>query len=227
MKAESFGYKNAWVAVKGVSPEAVAEALALRNVRPSDWDGGLKAAYEFPITCSVFVMPPVDGWVLCVGLPLFAPFDERPPVFGLRAAEWAARLQTEVQFFSTHRVVEAHGWARARPTGLERAYAYVGESGEKTADEGPQTPEERALGFAFFDPGSDEAQDDSYWDRDDLVHVGEEHVMALAGRWSVDPTTLGELELEVGDGLLGDFGDPPVPVPSAAIQRRKPWWKIW
>src|SRR5512136_620999 len=139
MKAESFGYKNAWIAAKDVRPEAVAQALSLRNVREADWETGIRAAYEYPFTSAVFVSPPIDGWVLCVGLPLFAPVDARPPIFGLCTAEWAAQLQTEVQYFCTHRVVEAHAWARARPTGLERAYVFVGESGEKVLDVGAQT----------------------------------------------------------------------------------------
>lgn len=38
--------------------------------------------------------------------------------------------------------------APARTRGLERAYAYLGESGDKVVDEGAETAEERALGFA-------------------------------------------------------------------------------
>lgn len=226
MKAESFGYKTAWIAVRGVRPAALAEALALRAVREGDWETGLAAAYD-DATGAVFVTPIIDGWVLCVGFALTAPIDERPPSFGVRAAEWAARLQTEVQYFATHRVVEAHGWARARPSGLERAYLYVGESGEKVLDEGPPTAEERALGFAFFDPASAEATADGYWERRDLVHPGEEHVMALAGRWSLDPSVLGDRDLDLGSGLIGEFGDPRPAAPPPAGPSSKPWWKVW
>jgi hypothetical protein len=227
MKADSFGYKNAWLAIKDVRSEAVAEALSLRSVRSADWETGIKAAYEYPITCAVFVTPPIDGWVFCVGFPLFAPVDARPPALGLRASEWAQKLQTEVQYFSTHRIVEAHAWARARPSGLERAYVYVGESGEKVLDLGAQTPEERELGFAFFDPSNDEAQTEGYWERQDLTHVGEEHVMALAARWSIDPSSLAERDLDVGNGLVGDFGEVPLPQPSTPRATRKSWWKVW
>lgn len=201
--------------------------MSLRNVRPCAWDIGVTAAYEYPVTCSVFVTPPIDGWVLCVGFPLFTPVDVRPPAFGALTAEWAASLQTEVQYFSTNRIAEAHAWARARPHGLERAYAYLGESGVKVVDEGAQTAEERALGFAFFDPTSPEAHADDYWERQDLTHVGEEHVMALAARWSVDPSSLGERDVDVGEGLLADFGEPPAPVPRQATREQKPWWKFW
>ena len=227
MKAESFGYKNGWIAARDVQPAAVADALSLRNVRPADWNVGLEAAYDYPAMRSVFVTPPIDGWVLCVGLPLMA-LDESSLV--LRLPEWAARLGTEVQYFATHRVTEAHTWARARPAGLERGYSYVGETGEKLLDHGPPTAEERALGFAFFDPNHGE-DDAAYWARQDLTFPGEEHVMALAGQWSVDPTTLQERELDVGDGLIGDFGDAPSaprpPGAPAAKPAKNRWWKFW
>lgn len=49
MNAESFGYKNAWIAAKDVRPEAVAHALSLRNVRAADWeDRGEKVDEAFP-----------------------------------------------------------------------------------------------------------------------------------------------------------------------------------
>jgi len=79
---------------------------------------------------------------------------------------------------------------RARATGIERAFLWLGESGEKPLDIGRPTAEEEALGFAFFDPESSEAEAEGYWEREDLTHVGEEHVMQLAARWSVDPSTL-------------------------------------
>jgi hypothetical protein len=226
MKAESFGYKNAWLAAKNTSPEAFAEALSLRNVRPCDWTSGLAAAYD-DAAGSVFITPAIDGWVLCVGWPLVALADARPPDYGPFASELAATLRTEVQYFATHRVVEAHGWARATPSGLARAYLFVGESGEKVLDIGGQTDEEKALGFAFFDPESVDAGDDGYWERTDLTHAGEEHVMLLAGRWSVDPSTLSDRALEVAEGLRGDFGTSPAVSSPPAGDPGKPWWKVW
>jgi hypothetical protein len=225
VKAESFGYKNAWIAVRSTDSNAVATALQLRNARASDWEEGIAAAYKYPIGNSVFVTPPIDGWILCVGYPLFAAVDARPPSFGEEAGKLASLLGCEVQYFSTHRVVSAHAWARARPSGLERAYSYVGESGEKTLDLGVPSPEERALAFAFFDPTSPEAQQDSYWDREDLKYPDEEHVMALAGAWSIDPSALEGRNLETVAGLLGDYG-PEVSQPPV-VPKGKPWWHLW
>ena len=229
MKAESFGPKNAWVAFHTGDQAAVLQALPLRNPRPASWTEGLEAAYEYPFGCSVFVTPPIDGWTLCVGLPLSAAVDARPPAFGDDAAAWAKQLDCEVQYFATHRVVEAHAWARARPTGLERAYAFVGESGEKVLEIGAPTAEERQLGFAFFDPTSAEAeaQGEDYWGRQDLTFPNEQHVLAVAGQWSVDPSLLEERGLEVAEGWIGDYGEPPAAPPPVALAPARPWWKFW
>lgn len=216
MRAESFGYKTAWFAARGVSAEAFIAALRLQNVRRCDWSDGIEAAYD-DAKPAVFVTPAIDGWVLALGYPLLVMADAQAPNYATRTAELAARLQTEVQYFATHRVVEAHAWARANASGIERAYGYVGESGEKPVDIGEQTLEERALGFAFFDPESPEAEADDYWERDDLTLVGEEHVMKLAARWSIDPCTLWERELDVDQGWIGQLG----------AARQRPWWKLW
>jgi hypothetical protein len=226
LKADSFGFKNAWVAFKTDDPAAVAKALSLRNPRPSSWAEGVAAAYEYP-ECSVFVTPPIDGWVLCVGFVLTAGVDASPPTFGDDAAAWAKTLGCEVQYFATHRVVEAHAWARARPSGLERAYSFLGESGEKRLDVGPPTSEEQQLGFAFFDPTSAAAAADAYWARQDLTFPNERHVMALAGRWSLDPSTLDQRDIEVGEGLIGDYVELPAPPPPVVESPSKPWWKVW
>jgi hypothetical protein len=206
LQGQGFGYKNGWIAAKGVAPAAAAEALSLRNVRPAGWPEGIEAAYEHPGARSVFITPPVDGWVLCVGLPIaFLDMDE----VCARLTDWAARLGTEVQFFATHRVTEAHFWARARPSGLERAYGYVGETGETVMDQGPRTAEELALDLDIPDEGD---------------------VMALAAAWSVDPTSFEERDIGTGDGLLADMDAPPEaprPAPLRPAAAKKPWWKLW
>lgn len=229
MKATSFGYKNAWLAVKSSDSERVARALGLADTSPADWTTGVAVAYEWPGTV-VFVSPPVDGWTLCVGTALFPYADRRPPQFGDLAVRLSSTLKTEVQFFATHRVVEAHAWARATPQGLARAYLYVGESGETVLNLGAPAAEEQALGFAFFDERSPEAETEGYWERHDLCYPREEHVMKLAGKWSVDPSALEERNLEVGSGLVGRFPESQPEHPADAGPARaqtRPWWKLW
>ena len=77
---------------------------------------------------------------------------------------------------------------------------------ELALDPYPALAEERALGFT--DPG-------------------EEHVMALAAAWSVDPTSLEERDVGGEDGLLGDFEAPADPRPPGPPPAKKPWWRFW
>ena len=194
-----FGYKTAWIAAHTSEGPRLGAALGVRNPAPSPAEPAIAAACS--ATGKAFVTPPIDGWTLCVSDSLLELADVRPPEFGPLAERLSRELGCEVQFFASHRVVEEHAWARAQGGKLVRAYLFVGDQGEKVVDVGPATAEERELGFAFFDPSSPDADADEYWERQDLTYVGEEHVMALAGRWSVNPTELDE----IGDGILGDL----------------------
>jgi len=194
-----FGYKTAWIAAHTQDGVRLCGALGLRNTVPCAAEVGIAAACSS--SRKAFVAPPVQGWSLCVANGFFQVADSRPPEFGELAARLSAELECEVQFFASHRVVEAHAWARARAGKLVRAYLYVGEQGEKVVDVGAPTAEERELGFAFFDPSSPDANTNTYWGREDLQYPDEEHVVLLAGRWSVNPVDLNDL----GSGTLADI----------------------
>ncbi len=207
MKAERFGYKNAWVAIRSGNHAAIVDGLPLRDLRPADWASGIAAAYENPFGPSVFMTPPIDGWTLVVGCPFLRAADGSPPVLDELVASWAQAIGCEVQFYVTHRGVEAHGWARATPGGSVRAFVY--EAGQGVVLEvGERTPEERAAKA--------------------LKRPTEDHVMDLAAKWSVDPSVLDQRELEVGPGFLASFGDapPPEPTPPEPLLV-KPWWQFW
>ncbi|MBI2214268.1 MAG: hypothetical protein HYU52_11535 [Acidobacteria bacterium] len=225
MEIDGFGYKNMWFAVKNGEAEEIIRALGLEPGGKCAWSEGLEAAYEFG-SGKVFVTPRLDGWTICVGTGLF-PFEERDR-FVEETTKLAVALGTEVQFFATHRVVEAHAWARATPNGLVRAYRFVGERGETSTDIGAETTEERELGFRFFDERSQDARQDGYWDRTDLSFPNEESVMLLAGKWSVDPTKLDGREVGDGVGMLATVpgGEKSVSHPSP-LNSSRPWWKFW
>ena len=221
-----FGYKTAWIAARTSDGARLGGALGLRNLAPSASETAVAAACGS--RGKAFVTPPIEGWSLCVSDGLFAFADTRPPEFGELTAKLSAHLGCEVQFFASHRVLEAHGWARAVGGTLVRAYLYVGEQGEKVIEVGPPTAEERELGLAFFDPTSPDASTDGYWERDELQHVDEEHVMMLAGRWSLNPTELDGM----GDGILGDMSERPsrgtaASNPATSPGPAKAWWKFW
>lgn len=172
-----FGYKTAWFAVRTDDPHAVAGALRLRDIRTSTWSAGVEAAYG---EC-VFVTPPIDGWVLAVGSS-FAPLGiAREPCLGaLRAL--SVRFG-DAQYFATHRVVELCAWARAADGQLRRAYCFTGETGETMWDEGTRVDGEPAIG-------------PNEW-------PGEQEVLALAQRWSLDPTKMEEMHLPPSLGQAG------------------------
>lgn len=225
MRLGGFGYKNAWFAVKGGEAGKMVRALAFEPGGLCEWSRGIDAAYESG-SRQVFITPEIDGWTICVGTDLLDLADDNR--FAELTGALAVTLQTEVHFFATHRVVEAHAWARATPEGLVRAYRFIGERGETATDVGAPTQEEQELGFRFFDERSAEAEDDEYWDREDRSFPTEENVMLLAGRWSLDPTLLEGRDIENSVGLLAKVPGSSEPAsPVKPVTTKKPWWRFW
>jgi hypothetical protein len=197
----SFGYKMAWLAINEASPEPLVAELGLSEVVRANWSSGISAVYDDMTT--VYVSPPVGGWVLVVGLQLPELGSDLAPV---RCGEFLQNLANkyeDVQYFATHRVVEYHAWSRYVKGKHVRSYAYLGERGETLLDLSEQSFEEVQLGFRFFDEHSQEASRDSYWEREDLRFPREDDVMKLAGKWSLDPTSLDGSDAEPSLGWLG------------------------
>ncbi|WIM94608.1 hypothetical protein ACTOB_006647 [Actinoplanes oblitus] len=168
-----FGGKQAWLAVAGRDQDAIRSALGLRDLGPVRWRDGLDLAH---LTGDrVAITPPLPGardtsWVLAAGHWLIS---SAPDVVAL-----SATLDTEVQYFATHRVTELHRWQRAVRGDLVRAFGYVGQTGEVTSWFGEPGPAEREAGL----PGT--------LDDESTVLVAERDVFRVAGAWSIDPTTL-------------------------------------
>ncbi|GAB2622558.1 hypothetical protein Aab01nite_26510 [Paractinoplanes abujensis] len=174
-----FGGKQAWLAVRTDDRDGgagnVLAALGLRDLGPVPWRDGIDLAHL--TDDRVAVTPPLPGardqrWVLATGRYLMRP--ETP----VDVVALSATLGTEVQFFATHRVTELHRWQRAAEGELIRAFGYVGQTGDVTSWHGEPDPAERDAGL----PG--------VLDDETTVLVGEKDVLAVAGAWSVDPTTL-------------------------------------
>jgi len=186
-RPRSFGPRTVWLAFRGATPQAVAKALDLREVAPLPWTAGLVGAYAG----RVFVTPPVDGWVLATSTQL-------PDTGGGQHADGATPLLErlshefdEVQYFGTHEDIGWHAWARYVNGAATRKFAYLGAQGAILWNEGDPSPAERALNLDFGLPAV----------RDGAVPE-EANVFALAAKWSVDPSTLGQ-RLEPGVGLAG------------------------
>lgn len=185
-----FGVRSVWFVVRSANPVAVARELDLKSLHRAEWQAGVNAMYddygkgEFR---AVFVSPPASAWVFAVGWGLLR--GERRPhedvqrfMIPLRRLIRLSRRFGEAQFYSSHHVVEAHAWARARAGVVERAYAYVGDRGEVATDIGTRTAAERGI---------------------DLAHPSEFDVFRIAGTWSLDPMHLDRLPAARQTGLLG------------------------
>ncbi|GAA3208268.1 hypothetical protein [Dactylosporangium siamense] len=171
--AAAFGYKCCWLAVRDGRLDEVAAAVGLLGAQPVDWYDGVQAAYDE----QVFVSPPTAGWVFVVGAVLS--FD------GLAVADLSARLGTEVQFFGTHRGSEYHEWALATGGRLVRHLRCDG----TLEQQGQPTAVETDLGVPAM------TEDD--WD------IDEDTVMRVAAAWSIDPTTLQQVESTAPAGVAG------------------------
>jgi hypothetical protein len=191
--ARGFGYTTMWLAVRRQPTKAVAGALALAHVRRTDWNAGVAAAYAD----SVFVTPPLGAWTLAVGvrLPDFTAGNA-----GLNRLAALSRALGEVQFFGTHRNIEVHAWAKAVNGNVVRAYRFVADQRKITRFVGEPTPDEWALAIGTAAPVG---RQDDWWE----TIPDEDGVLALAGRWSLDPRNL-DGGRPPGAGLVGDLPSP-------------------
>jgi hypothetical protein len=194
---EPFGYKIAWFAVRSEDPRKVAAALELTNVQPAGWKYGVAHAYgDVDKDYRVFVSPPVRGWVLALGLPILFEADDHAKT---RMIELSRKFG-EAQFFGSMRVSDVYVWGKAVDGRVVR-YFYEGDGNRRV--EGKETSEEVGLAFRFFDESSPEAKDPKYWERKDLRFPGEECVLQVAAKWSIDPSQLDKMGLEPSQGLIG------------------------
>jgi hypothetical protein len=179
----TFGYKTSWLAIDSEDTQAVVQALGLIRVERSSWAEGL---YK-----GTFVAPPILGWTLVEGI--------RPeagdPKFRFFLEGLSSRF-SEVQYFGTHRVVGYQAWAMAVDGRVVRGYGWLGERGEVLLDVGAKTPEEEELGFRFIN------LDTADGDWEGVETPGEEDVMRIAGRWSLNPQEIDAYESK-GVGFLG------------------------
>lgn len=209
-----FGYKTAWFAIHSQDTRAVAGALELLDIRPANWVYGVWHAIESDDDdYAVFVTPPVNGWTLAVGVPILYESDDNAAA---RMVELSRKFG-EAQFFASMRVSNSYVWARAAGGELVRHF-YEGDG--QRHEHGEETQEERALELRFFDPSAPESSDAEYWKRVNLVFVDEKHVLQVAGKWSVDPSKLGELGVAPSLGLLGNASASYPPKPQFAPRKK-------
>ncbi|MEW6158180.1 MAG: hypothetical protein AB1813_12150 [Verrucomicrobiota bacterium] len=189
-----FDFPCRWLAIKSTNLSAVQSALGLHNPKPCSWCDGLSSLEDHKL----FLSPPVQGWILAIGNGLPDPGEDIDDCYRLIVK--LSRELGQVQFFSTNRIVNYHGWVRAERGRIVRAYAWAGET---LWNQGTPTAAETDLGMRCFD----------YGERAEILSINQvdsnlsnsEKVSALAARWSIDPTTLDETVFSSGQGIAGDW----------------------
>jgi hypothetical protein len=191
-----FGYKIMWIAVKTDNQKLVAQTIGLKTTKPSNWKNGIDKAYGD----AIFIAPAIDNWTLIVGMGLPSG-DSKDSID--QVSDLLNRLSKqfgEAQFFCTHRVVEYHCWIKSINGEIDRIYSYLGERGENIVIKGQPTAIEKK--YNLIDTFSEEAKNDDYLDREDIVIPDEQLVMTIAGNWSIDPTLLERRTDIKGFGLI-------------------------
>jgi hypothetical protein len=194
----AFGYRMAWIAVRTRDTARLIEVLKLHNAQSVSWSDGIGSIYAEPADLDeVFVSPPIDGWSFVAGLGLPHPMsnafaDNCTPVLTELSREFG-----QVQYYVSFPALEYFGWATLNHGELLRAFA-IGHEGVLW-NRGAVSDAERALNCGLFDM-RDVA---SYGEQPGARGLSERHVLALAERWSLDPSTLdGRGDLEPGIGYV-------------------------
>ena len=197
-----FGYRMGWVAVRTRDTQAVVAALGLVEPQAANWRTGIGSVYDRDLGEShVFVSPPVNGWTFVIGLPLPHPvgpaFADKcmPLLMGL-----GARF-VEVQYYLAYPPIDLFAWVRIIDGRVQRAFA-IGDEGV-VLSQGKTTKDERTLGLKLFElRGVKGRKGDAGGAL--ILHPTEEHVMRLAGRWSIDPINIEKApKSEPAIGIIG------------------------
>lgn len=185
----AFGTDMAWLAVRNAEPAELVAALELAGAAPCNWQSGIGAVYDDALGAQhVFVSPPVGEWTFVVGLALPHPvgrgfIDKSTPLL----IDLGARFE-EVQYFFSFPPIDYFAWMRVQDGRLVRAFAVTDEG--IVWNKGRPSKEERALGLRLFElRGVRGRKGDAGGEL--ILYPTEDHVMRLAARWSIDPTTLG------------------------------------
>ena len=195
-----FGYRMAWLAIRSRDTAAVVEALGLGESQTCNWNAGIGTVYDPRLgETHVFVSPPVNGWTFVIGLPLPQPMgrsfvDKATPLLVGLGGRFV-----EVQYYLAFPPVDLFAWARMLDGSIVRAFA-IGDEGILWS-KGKATREERALGLKLFElRGVRDRRGDAGGPL--ILHPTEDHVMQVARKWSLDPTTLGAASGPAGAGLI-------------------------
>lgn len=178
----TFGDNMAWYAVRNANAQQISAALQLTSLTKTSWDDGIKAIYEDCDTnddahtwSRVFITPPVNNWILVAGWWAMSHLEH----IGLQQMETLCKSLSvnfdEVQNIGVNSKVDYYQWVLAKKGVLVRSFEYL-QSEVMPNLYGSPTDAEIALGWP--------ADAQETW-RPTLPEV-----LALAGRWSINPMEL-------------------------------------
>lgn len=196
----AFGPDMTWIAIKTGNYAEVIDAIGGNLPVAANWNSGIGTIYDAEFGANrIFISSPVNGWVFVAGSSLPHPqgsafVDKCTPLL----MHLGERFK-EVQYFSSHPGIDLFAWAKLVSGRLVRAFG-VGDEGV-IWDRGRPTREERTLGLKLFElRGVRGRKGDAGGEL--LMHPTQEHVMRLAGHWSVNPTLLDTAEGSTGLGAI-------------------------
>ncbi len=183
-----------WLAVRTGNPYLVQVALGLHKPMLCSWEEGLSAVSEQ----TLFISPPVRGWILVMGSKLPDPVEDVDRAFRFILA--LSRKLGQVQFFSLNRVVSHHAWVKADHGGIQRAYAWAGRT---LWNQGEIKPAELELGMKCYPYA--EVRERVGFAQVDPAALNTDRLSLLAARWSVDPATIDARMLKESQGITGEL----------------------
>jgi hypothetical protein len=185
-----FQQPSRWVAIKCQNLLLVQEALHMHDPIPCSWEEGLIEAREQ----KMFIAPPIDGWILVVGSGLPDPANDVDHCYHFLIQ--LSRRLGHVQYFTSNRALNHHGWALVDRGQVIRAYAWADET---VWNQGPTTAAEKELHLKCFDY----AVDTSAFPLRESLNLNAEKVNRLAAHWSLDPTAISEEVWNARWGIVG------------------------
>ncbi len=181
---------TSWLAIKSGKPLAVQSALGLHNPKPCCWNDGLEQ--------SLFIAPPVQGWILVLGSGLPDPTEDIDACY--RFLLKLSQKLGQVQFFHASPVLYHHAWVKADRGRVVRAYAWAGRT---LWNQGLPSPAETDLDLKCLQYA--ESLDQITFGQSETLAMNVEKVPLLAARWSIDPGVIGQTSLRQEIGIAGEL----------------------
>lgn len=196
----AFGSEMSWLAVKTEDAHLLASALGLSDLHPANWNSGLGTIYDLDLSDTfVFIAPPIKGWTIVAGVSLPLPaggsfIDKTAPLLQHLSSQFSS-----VQYFAAFPIIDFYAWARFDRGQAIRAFA-IGDAGI-VWDVGKLTSEERRLGLSMIElRGIRNRHGDVGGEL--LLHPTEQHVLSVAGGWSINPMSVESFAGEAGVGWV-------------------------